>query len=679
MSVKDLNLHFEEMITLMTRNAKYLFETAADPDVLWNLYLDSFPAGTNEIYRKRREYDCSCCRHFIKHFGHIVSIEGGKITSIWDRAECLPDPFHTVAKAMSEYIHSLPVKDVYYTTSQNIGTPFNYEEGTGIRWEHLHVTIPSAYVCRRNVSEGEFKRELSVQHAVFKRSLDEITPDAVDTVLELIDQNTLYRGEEWRGSLTHFRYLQDGYSRMSEPEKDLYAWKVGTRISPTVAMIRNHSIGTLLVDLSEGADLEGALRKYEFVVAPTNYKRPKAVFTAKMVEAAQKKITELGHLDSLPRRHARLDDISVNNILFSNRDAQSRMKDADDVFAAMKSSAAKKPKDFSRVEEISAEDFVEKVLPTAKEVEAYIESRHASNMVSLIAPGNADAPSMFKWNNGFGWAYAGNIADSNIKQNVAKAGGNVDGVLRFSIQWNDNGELDRNDLDAHCDAPDGHIYYANRHTWGGGALDVDIIHPAEDVPAVENITWADITRMTPGRYTFYVHCFSNRGGRSGFRAEIAFAGETYSFDHTQPLRCDEEVLVADVVLDQNKNFSIEFCEQPVSSASVDVWNLKTNSFVPVSTIMYSPNYWDEQEGNGNRHYFFMLKDCINPEEPNGFYNEFLKNELLEHKRVFEALGSRMRVAHSDDQLSGVGFSSTKRGELIVRVTGATRRVLKIKF
>uniref|UniRef100_UPI001CA4EDCE hypothetical protein n=1 Tax=Clostridioides difficile TaxID=1496 RepID=UPI001CA4EDCE len=67
---------------------------------------------------------------------------------------------------------------------------------------------------------------------------------------------------------------------------------------------RNHSIGTLLIDISEGIELDKAVSRYEKIVAPSNYKRPKAIYTKKMLDEAKKTITELGYMDSLQRRHA---------------------------------------------------------------------------------------------------------------------------------------------------------------------------------------------------------------------------------------------------------------------------------------------------------------------------------------------------------------------------------------
>jgi phenylalanyl-tRNA synthetase beta subunit len=75
----------------------------------------------------------------------------------------------------------------------------------------------------------------------------------------------------------------------------------------------------------------------------------------------------------------------------------------------------------------------------------------------------------------------------------------------------------------------------------------------------------------------------------------------------------------------------------------------------------------------------MLKGCENDTNPNGFFNEYLKEDLMKHKKVFEALGSKMSVESSQNQLSGLGFSSTKRNELIVKITSNFSRVLKIKF
>lgn len=682
MNFSEFRALFQENFKELTKDADRLFEVEIDKDEFWNLYLDSFPAGTNEIYRQRREYDCSCCRHFIKSVGNAVVIKNNKMRTMWDFTTG-DSTFQPVIDALNNYLMSKVVTNVYVSQLKAIGTNKNFErtsDGNVTEWNHFYLELPDKFVDRSGRSEGDIKGGFRDTRNVFKRSLDEIDIDSIDTILELITSNTLYKGEEWKGALTEFRKYKVAYDKLTtEDEKNNYAWEQSVKAGIAIGRIRNHSIGTLLVNVSEGMDLDTAVRKYEQIVAPSNYKRPKEIFTKKMLEDAKKTITELGYMDSLGRRFATLDDITVNNILFSNKDSAKRIGGMDDIFGEMEREVVSSPKKFSKVEEMAVDKFVTDVLPTASEVEVYLENRHSNNMVSLIAPENKDAKTMFKWNNNFGWAYAGNMTDS-MKERVKAAGGKVDGDLRFSIQWNEDGK-DNCDLDAHCkEANEYEIYFGTakkpRFSPTNGQLDVDIISPGGHV-AVENITWASRRTMKVGKYLFFVRQFSG-SARNGFRAEIEFDGQVYSFEYNKTMRPGEKVQVAEVTLSADGMFTIKEL-LPSNVSSKDVWGVKTNQFVPISVVMYSPNYWDEQDGIGHRHYFFMLKDCVNPETPNGFYNEFLKNELVEHKRVFAALGSKMCVKYVDDQLSGVGFSATKRDELVVKVKGATERVIKIKF
>lgn len=687
---KDFVKAIQKNLQQMSKDSSRLFTVNVDTEELYNLYLDSFPAGTNEIYRERREYDCSCCRHFIRDVGNVVSIKNGELHTIWGINPVSDDKYNVVAAALDAYVKQKAVSGVFFKKEKRIGTPENREmlpTGKINKYEHFFVDLPEICIfkeCYGHTLEGDLSQFRDVRN-VFKRSLDEISKEAIDTVLELIAQNSLYKGAEWKKQLTEFKNYQKEYGKLTDEQKELWIWEKSISAGAVIGKIRNHSIGTLLVNISEGMDLDLAVRKYEQIVAPVNYKRPKAIFTKKMLEDAKKTITELGYMDSLQRRFATLDDITVNNILFSNKDAAKRITGAMDLFDEMEQDVAIDPKRFSKVEEISAEDFIKNVLPVAKELEVYLENKHIQNMVSLIAPEVADAKTMFKWNNGMSWAYTGNITDSDIKENVKAAGGSVTGIVRFSIQWNDGNGKDNSDLDAHCLEPQGgdHIYFSHKISrYTGGELDIDITDPIYQCKsnggvAVENITYPSKERMKPGTYKFYVNQYSFRNSQ-GFKAEVEINGEIHSYEYNTPVRGNVDV--AEVILDQSGNFKVvDKLPGNCATISKDVWGIKTLQFTPVSVVCYSPNYWDEQKGIGHQHLFFMLKDCINPEEPNGYYNEFLKPELEQHRRVFETLGAKAHVKDVDDQLSGVGFSLTKRNDLIIKVKGATERVVKVKF
>jgi hypothetical protein len=151
----------------------------------------------------------------------------------------------------------------------------------------------------------------------------------------------------------------------------------------------------------------------------------------------------------------------------------------------------------------------------------------------------------------------------------------------------------------------------------------------------------------------------------------------HRFAYAKPLKQREDVIVAK--MKYTHAGGLEFLESLESTrASKKVWGLQTGTFHKVKAITLSPNYWGERPV-GHRHYFFLLDGCANDGTARGFFNEFLKEDLNAHRKVFEILGSKMIVPPSDRQLSGLGFSSTQRNSLICRVKGSFTRTIKVIF
>lgn len=668
MEFKDFKKEFQNNFAKLIEDQTYLFLADVDRDTLWETYLNSFS------FEEKQSHNCNVCRSFIKNYGNLVTLVNNEVKTIWDFTATNAE-YQVVINNLHTLVKNAVIKDIFVTKEPKLGVDYNFD-GPNIVWEHFYYELPNRFINRSADSINSVKGEFRDAKNVFKRSLEELTIDATETVLELIEQNSLYRGQEFKGILEFFLVRQKKYKQLLASQKDNYCWINSINYS-ALSKIRNSAIGTLLIDISEDVDLDVAVKKFRKVMDPNNYHRVTTTITSKkQVDKAYADIVSLGLEDSLPRRFATLNDVTVSNALFVNRNK--KLKDTN-IFDELKDSITVNPKKFTKIEEISLTDFITKIVPKAQSIEILLENRHEENLVSLIAPVNPESPSLFKWNNNFSWSYKNALADSSIRENVKAAGGKIDGILRFSIQWNDKGN-NNIDFDAHSKISNGeHIYFSAykkpRIAPSSGQLDLDIMNPQKQI-AVENIVWSDFYKMPEGRYTFYVNNYSYSTSNGGFSAEIEYRGEIYSFEYPANLKSKENVLVAEIEFSRAEGIKfIKSLDSNSTFVSKEMWGLNSNKFHKVNMILNSPNYWETNVGN--KHIMFMLEGANNTDTVRGFFNEFLKPELIEHRKVFELLGGKMRVEPSIEQLSGLGFSTTSKGNFICKVEGTFSRILRV--
>lgn len=641
-------------------SAEPLFVVLSDRDTIWERYLTAFPPGSNPIFRERTEHDCSCCRHFTRDIGNVVAIQNGALVSVWD-LNGLPHPYQDVADAMSRYVKGLPICDVYLTPLSKHGTAVSREMMNGVvhEWSHFAVEVPKKFVTAQYV---EKRGDARTTHAVLLRGLTELSPEAVTTVADLIQDNAIYRGQEFQRQVLEFQQIQARVLGIADQRaRELLVW---TLIASPVARFRNTVIGTLVQDLSDGMDLDAAVRSYETKVAPTNYKRPTALITKAMVQAAMKTIQELGLEPALERRHARLSDVNVNSVLFVDNAVQGKMKGGiEGLLMEEVKPAAFDPK---KAEEITVDKFVSTVLPKSTGIRLFLDNSLLGNFVSMTAPAHEDSHSLFRWDNDFAWSYDGNVTDS-IKDKVKRAGGQVEGVaLRVSLAWHNHDDLDLHVLEAGgC-----HIWYGEKRSRRtSGYLDVDMNAGAGHTrEPVENTRW---TSPPPaGTYRVAVHQFAKRESIDvGFTVEIESPSglHTLRLDRALPSRVEQPV--ADLAVDRNGSVTIKPNRDMTHGAvSQERWGLKSLDLVRVNSIVLSPNHWNGC-AVGNKHWFFILDGCQNPLPPRGIYNEFLSPKLEKHRKVFEVLGDKTKCPVVADQLSGVGFSSTRKDKVTVVAMG----------
>lgn len=231
----------------------HLFYVTVDRDKVWELYLSGF-----EDPEERQHHNCNACKSFLRQYAGIVAIRDNKVVSMWDDIE-VPG-FEKSVQSIRRYIHSLPITDIFYNEFRKCGTDKNFDMVRQVEWTHFYIELPDKFVVKRDIDAKRGEKRTNKE--TLKRALDEISVETVETVLDLIRQNSLYRGKEHEDVLAAFLETKLEYVTIPAELRDNYCW-VTSMTHRHITSIRNSVIGTLLVDLDETSDLDGAVTRYE--------------------------------------------------------------------------------------------------------------------------------------------------------------------------------------------------------------------------------------------------------------------------------------------------------------------------------------------------------------------------------------------------------------------------------
>lgn len=697
--MEELNKLLQAQFEKMCATGK-LFKSSFTGRQTWDLYLESFKDGDNPVFRdpESTTYNCNHCNNFIRRYGNVVAVdENFEIITLFD--VIADEEYQASVDAMSRALKSAPIANIFFETFNELtklpydackktdatfrlGTARNHKRYTpeeaklyGVvkagetrTFHHFHLDLPKAFVDMTGNSVESIQAEYKSAKDVFLRSMVEIPMDTLDLVIDLINQGSLLNGATHVSKVILMKRFKEMFTETGAGKRNTWAWVVSYKLA--IAKFKNELIGVLCTELAEGEELNKACQSWNKRVDPANYMKAVAPITETQKKNAQTFVEENGYVESFDRRLASLDDIKVNEILHSNV-GDGKVK-AVSLFDSVKTTPSRhKRNEFKGIEEVSIDKFMKDILPGCASVEAFVENRHEGNLVTMTTSKEEDCKQMFKWDNPYSWTYKGNLAGkSQIKENVSKVGGNIVALVRCSLQWNDKDTPGVVDFDLHSKGSN-HIYHSNNGSTHscGGMLDTDMIRPSKI--GIENITWKN--KIKDGVYNLGVKNYCG-GKNTGFKVEIEFGDEVFNYSVNKEAKGFIEIAtltVKDGVISIVHHLS-------ESSSSKDIYGLETQQFHKVNLMCLSPNHWGANK-TGNKHYFFMMDKCNADTSLRSFHSENLDPELAKHRKVLEVLGAVNMLEPTGKQLSGLGFNATVKDEVILRLTGNFKRVIRVRF
>lgn len=654
---------FNSMVALAAKGEGILVRTnTTNPYELAEFYVDAYPTEVNPIFRERRVYDGSYDKRFVRQLGDVVlwSKDLQTIQTIWDIEGEELGYFLTVARKMQEkVIARFKVESFtpFVSAEKEFGNEPNMDDKSDILWNHFYALNGDKRISSDvHTVETKFinNRDLLI------KGLTQASIDNIENVLCLISENGIYRGNEFEAPIRTFLTMKKAFVASGA---SMIAFATYMSISGLLkkdhdinnnCLFINTAIGTLFQEMFEGKDVENAVKSFESKVAPANYKRTTAIVSPKMVEKAITDMKDIGIDRALYRQGATMQDVPLSSIIYQNLNQYKASDALDALLDESKTTQATKKIENQETQPIDLTGL-NYLLKGSSKVRLAVNKALDSNRVLVTKPLHEDAPNIFRWNNGFSWAYVNGVADA-IKLRVKEMGGCVDAPFRISLAWHC-----ADDLDLKLITPTGQkVSFGNKKV-GNIKLDLDMNAYGKSDPdnPVENIF--SHHAIPDGKYSVHVNNYNKRGGSTNDTSVQVYVDGVSTIYHTgKSISNNNEKMMSFTM----KNGYM------IDSKLEAGWTVSSTSggsleFIDIEMITLSPNNWDAQDKV--QHLLVFPEKMELTDKMHGFFVENLKGDLQEHKRTLELLSNRLLVEPKVNDLVGYGFNIGAKQEILLEV------------
>lgn len=147
--------------------------------------------------------------------------EDYKVVSLWDfESETVLEP---ARKAMLEAVKECNIKDLFLHFEKWVGNEPNVDsKDNRIIWEHYLYRLPNSLV-EKNDYIPTVKGKYRAEYETLSRSLKEVNIEDLTTVIDLIEDNAIYRGREFLKVLIEWRSDKEEYDKINTDE---YVWYI---------------------------------------------------------------------------------------------------------------------------------------------------------------------------------------------------------------------------------------------------------------------------------------------------------------------------------------------------------------------------------------------------------------------------------------------------------------------